>query len=168
MNLILEALESVGFNWHVAVLNFFNFLIILLILNKFVFKKLGKVIDQRDDLIRKGLQNAEEAGKMLHTAEEEKMKIVHDAKVEAKALIDAGTSKGESVARDISLKAQHDADALRGRLSDEIKNAKDSVEEEFSKSAPAHIANILESILGKNINPEINQDFIKSQLSIMK
>ena len=76
MNLILEALESVGFNWHVAVLNFFNFLIILLILNKFVFKKLGKVIDQRDDLIRKGLQNAEEAGKMLHTAEEEKMKIL--------------------------------------------------------------------------------------------
>jgi F0F1-type ATP synthase membrane subunit b/b' len=104
----------------------------------------------------------------MHTAEEEKMKIVHDAKVEAKALIDAGTSKGESVARDISLKAQHDADALRGRLSDEIKNAKDNVEEEFSKSAPAHIANILESILGKNMNPEINQDFIKSQLSIMK
>ncbi len=168
MNLILEALESVGFNWHVAVLNFFNFLIILLILNKFVFKKLGKVIDQRDGLIRQGLQNAEEAGKMLHTAEEEKMKIVHDAKVEAKALIDAGANKGESIARDISLKAQHDADALRDKLSSQIKSAQSEVENEFATLAPAHIANILESIMGKNMNAKIDEEFIKSQLSTLK
>lgn len=168
MNFILETLGSVGFNWHVAVLNFFNFLIILFILNKFFFKKISNAVDQRDNLIRKGLLDAEEAGKRLLTAEEEKMRIVHDAKVEAKELIDSGVLKGESIARDISLKAQHNADALRDRLSSEIQNAEAAVEAEFASLAPKHIANILESILKKNISQEINQDYIKSQLSTIK
>ena len=165
MDFILEALGSVGFNWHVAVLNFFNFLIVLFILNKFFFAKIGKTITQRAALIKHGLKDAEEAGKSLRTAEEEKMRIVHDAKVEAKALIDAGVYKGEFLAKDIALKSQVEADALRDDLNSKIQNAKLEVENDFASLAPAHVANILEAVLKQNMSVELSEKFIKSQMS---
>jgi Na+/H+ antiporter NhaD/arsenite permease-like protein len=49
MNELLNILSSVGFNWHVALANFFNFLIILFLLHTFFFKKLATGIRERPE-----------------------------------------------------------------------------------------------------------------------
>ena len=82
MDKILSILGSVGFNWHVALANFINFLIILFILNKFFFGKLGKTISDRKAIIEKGLSDATDAAKALASAEEKKKELIHEAKKE--------------------------------------------------------------------------------------
>ena len=70
MNIVLDVLNNLGFNWHVALANFVNFLIILYILNVFIFKKIRKQISHRDGIIKQGLTDAEQAKKDRENIEE--------------------------------------------------------------------------------------------------
>lgn len=69
MTEILNILGTVGFNWHVALANFFNFLIILFLLQKFFFGKIRSTIQKRANIIEEGLNNAEDAAMFLRDAE---------------------------------------------------------------------------------------------------
>ena len=79
MHKILTILGSVGFNWHVALANFFNFLIILFLLNTFFFKKIGRTIGDRHKIIEKGLSNARDAERSLAEAEAKRDTLMREA-----------------------------------------------------------------------------------------
>ena len=153
MEFIYSILSSIGFNWHVALANFINFLIILFILNKYVFGKISKVVSDRNVLIKNGLENAESAEKKLRKAESERDDILSLAKKEGEAIVLSSTKRAETTARDITSRAENDADVLRTSLKDKITNAENSVENEFAKHAPALLANLLKKTLATNLSP---------------
>lgn len=160
MELLSSALGSVGFNWHVALANFVNFLIILFILNKFVFGSIRKMIDERNSIIRDGLSNAEEAEKKLRDADKEKEEILFSARKEGEGLVANATEKAKATADMIVEKSEAEATRLRTQLESQIKNAKSEVENEFAKYAPALVADMLKSTLQKNMTAEDNAAFI--------
>lgn len=112
MDFVLSVLGSIGFNWHVALANFINFLIILFILNKFVFKKVLKTVDERRSLISKGLDDARLAQKKLLAAETESAEIISVSKSEGENIIKSSIDKAEASANEIISKAQKESEAL--------------------------------------------------------
>ncbi len=159
---ILDVLGNIGFNWHVAVFNFINFLIILFILNKFFFQKINKVVAHRDKEIRAGLINAEEAGRKLHQAENEKQSIILSARVEGQSIIAVAISKAEATARDITLKAKHDGDTLRDKLNKEIDEATDKALDDVAGRTPSLVKSIIHQVLRDHMTADINSAFVKS------
>ncbi len=168
MQAILNVLGNIGFNWHVAVLNFFNFLVILFILNKFFFKKIGHTIAERDEKIRRGIADAHEAEYKLTQAESEKKDILHKAKIESHDIVSAATGKAEAAARDIILKSEHEAEGLRSKLKSDIANATEKAYDEVSSQTPELVRSVIKSILKDQITVEINaayvQNIIKSKV----
>lgn len=160
MSEILNILGSVGFNWHVALANFINFLIILFLLNKFFFGSIGKTIKTRHDLIEKGLAQASEAEKALATAEEEKKKIVKEAKVEGQTIIDEAKVNAEALAHSITTDAEEAAAKKLSDLAAKEKNLKEEVEKEFAQEAPSIIAKLFKETLAKEMTQEENNAFI--------
>ena len=132
-----------------------------MILNKFFFKKVGGMINHRDKEIRAGLINAEEAGRKLNQAENEKQSIIHDARSQGQSLIAAAMVKAEATARDISLKAEHDADILKDKLNKDIESATDKAMDDVVARTPALVKSILHKILSDNMTIEINNAYIK-------
>ena len=165
MQVILDVLGNIGFNWHVALLNFINFLIILFILNKFFFQKIGKIVSHRDKEIRTGLINAEDAGRKLHQAENEKQIIIHDARVEGQAIIGAAISKAEATARDITLKAKHDGDTLRDKLNKEIDDATDKAINDVALRTPALVKSVIYQVLNDHMTVDINSAYVKDLIT---
>lgn len=162
MDQILNILGSVGFNWHVALANFVNFLIILFILNKFFFGSLRKAINERKHAIEKGLSQASDAEKALARAEEEKGEIIHAAKKESHAIISEAEVRATLLAATIKEEAEKDAEAKRKAMRAEEKNLLAKVEKEFGEKAPEIVAKLYADTLRKNFTEKDNNALIAS------
>jgi F-type H+-transporting ATPase subunit b len=162
MSEILNILGSVGFNWHVALANFFNFLIILFLLNKFFFKKIGQTIDTRHSIIERGLNQAKDAEKALAEAGEEKNAILKEARKERDTIV----ANGESLARDLALKIEHDAqasiDARTAKLASQEAHLTAEVEKAFAVKAPHLVAQLYAKTLMRELTEEDNNKLIAS------
>lgn len=162
MSEILNILGSVGFNWHVALANFFNFLIILFLLNKFFFKKIGKTIDTRHDIIERGLNQAKDAEKALSLAEEQKSELLKAARKERDTIV----AKGEALARDLALKIEHEAqvsiDARTAKLASQEALLTSDVEKAFALRAPHLVAKLYTKTLMRDLTEEDNNKLIAS------
>lgn len=160
MEQILTILGSVGFNWHVALANFFNFLIILFLLNKFFFKKIGKTISDRHRVIEEGLNKASEGERILHTAHEEKEKIIKEAHVKESRILEESELKAKEKAKSIEEGAQADLRAKYVALEKEEAELAQKVEKEFSEKAPSIVAKLYEKTLLRTMTEEENNALI--------
>lgn len=160
MDQILNILSSVGFNWHVALANFFNFLIILFLLNKFFFRKISNTIDSRHKVIEHGLNQAREAEISLRNAEEEKNAILKKAHGDA----DVVAANAQHVAKQTVLTLVKEAEesiALRHKkLDEEEKKLTDSVEKAFASKAPHLVAELYAKTLMKELTEEENNKLV--------
>lgn len=162
MTQILDILGSVGFNWHVALANFINFLIILFILNKFFFRKLGKTISDRQEVIKQGLSQASDAEKALLHAEEEKKKIIHSAKKEGHAILEEAKVQAEELAASIKESAEAELSQKFEALADKEAHVRATVEKEFTDQAPLLVAKLYAQTLKKNLSEKDNNELVAS------
>ncbi len=162
MSEILNILGSVGFNWHVALANFVNFLIILFLLNKFFFGKIGKTLEERHKVIEHGLTQAREADIKLAHAHEEHQAILSNAYKEKDAIIE----KAQSVAHDLAKSIEKEAEAVVAvrleKLSQEEASLSAKVEKDFAERAPSLIALLYAKTLSKEMTQEANDTLIAS------
>ncbi len=164
MQFINDVLGNIGFNWHVAILNFFNFLIILFILNKFFFKKIGQTIHKRDTYIREGVANAKNAKAKIEQAENEAGNIIHQSRVDGQKIVDDSSDRAESIARDIKLKAEHEAETLRDKLKTAIANSDNKAMDNLANAAPDILRKVFSQIIGEQMTAEVNAKYIKKLL----
>jgi F-type H+-transporting ATPase subunit b len=162
MDQILNILGSVGFNWHVALANFINFLIILFLLNKFFFGKLGTTISKRQEIIERGLSQASDAEKALARAQEDKKEVLHAAKKESHAIVSEAQAQGEALAASIKEAAERDIAARNAALDEKEAGLKKKVEREFSEVAPGLVATLYAETLRKNLNEKDNNALVAS------
>jgi F-type H+-transporting ATPase subunit b len=160
MDQILNILGSVGFNWHVALANFINFLIILFLLNKFFFGKIGKAIDTRHDIIERGLTQASEAEKALTLADEHKTTLLREAKQEGHDII-LKAQENAKLSADGIIKNAEDEVHKRLRVVEEKEfSLKENVEKAFGEKAPELVAELYTKTLLKEMSPVENNALI--------
>ena len=66
-----------------------NFLLLLYLLNRFLFKPVLKLLDERESRIKKGLEDAEAAAKDRELAKAEREAALDEARKEAQAMVDS-------------------------------------------------------------------------------
>ena len=165
MNEILNILGSVGFNWHVALANFINFLIILFLLNKFFFGKIGNVIKNRADTIEKGLSQAADAERALSHAEKEKELIVNKAHKDGHDIIVKAEAHAIVRAEGIFKDAEEEAQIRLGKLAEKERKVEAKVEKEWEDRAPALVAKLYAKTLAKEMTELENNALIARMTS---
>jgi F-type H+-transporting ATPase subunit b len=160
MNEILSILGSIGFNWHVALANFVNFLIILFVLNKFFFGKIGRVLATRRETIERGVRESREAHELLSNAHKEKHDILTGAHKEGQDIITSSAKKGEALAKNITDEAENNARKRLEALDAKEKSLTESVERDFATRAPELVAALYEKTLRTTMTKEGNDELI--------
>jgi F-type H+-transporting ATPase subunit b len=126
MENLLEILGKIGFDWQVALANLFNFLIIFLILRKFAFGPIGKLIKERQEAIDQGLKNAETNSKLLESTKKEYEAVLLDARTKANEII-------EQAKKEAGLKKDQLVDQTKIEIASMLENGKKSLEVEKNK-----------------------------------
>src|SRR5437899_11713742 len=105
-------LDALGINGLAFISQLISFIIVLVLLGKFVIPRILQTLDKRQAVIREGIENAEKARQDLAAATARSEQLITDASRQAQVIIDRATKKAEQIARQIEEEARVRAEQL--------------------------------------------------------
>ena len=129
-----------------------NFLLLLYLLNRFLFKPVLKLMDERESRIRKGLEDAEAAARDRELALAEREAALDEARKEAQAMIARATKIADDSRAEILAEAKAQAEKVTSRAREEITAEKERAMAELR----ATVADLALEAAGKLVRSEMD------------
>ncbi len=129
-----------------------NFLLLLWLLNRFLFKPLMGRLDERKEKIEKGLEDAEAAARDRELARAEREAAVAEARREAQAMIARANKIAEDSRTEILADARAQAEKVTARAREEINAEKEKAMAELRGS----VAELALEAAGKLVRAEMS------------
>ncbi len=149
-----EMVDSLGISWQGLVVQLVNFGILLALLGAFAYKPIMRMLDERTERIREGLEKSEEAEKRAADIDLEAKKALEEARKEGQAMMAQAKETADKRREEDIAQAKKDAEALLERARGEILLEKDRAISELRKE----FADITIAAAGKIINEELDTD----------
>lgn len=121
----MEALEALGINLGFLIAYTIGFLIMLVVLNRWVYKPILSMLEKRRMTIAQGIEDARVAGEARANAEKEAEKVLAQAQAKAGELVREATERSEAVGKDILADAEAKAAKILENAKVEAENEKD-------------------------------------------
>ncbi len=132
MSVLQQIFDTFGVTWPKFLAQVILFLIVYVVLSKYAFGPIVKMLEERRRLIEEGQNNAEKIKQQLAESEKRYEEVLQRANAEAQALIEEARKSGEALtekqaqdairrAEDIIAKARLDIDSERHRMIGEVK-----------------------------------------------
>ena len=122
-----------GIDWKLLAFQGINFLLLLWLLKRFLYKPVFKIIDERRILAARGVQDAETAAAKLAAAETEASAATAKAVREADALVEEGKRHGTKRREEMLAEAEKERRALVASAEHEAALLKKKALEESSE-----------------------------------
>ncbi len=129
-----------------------NFLLILYLLNRFLFKRVLSLLDERGERISKGLEDAEAAARDRELARAEREAALDEARKEAQTMIARATKIAEDSRAEIVAAARAEAEKVAARATEEITAEKQRAIAELR----SQVADLALEAAGRLVKSEMN------------
>jgi F-type H+-transporting ATPase subunit b len=129
-----------------------NFLVLLFLLNRFLFKPVLARLDERSATIKKGLEDAESAARDRELARAERETAVAEARREAQAMIARSTKIAEDTRNEIMAGARAEAEKVSARAQEAINAEKEKAIAELRM----HVADLALDAASKLVRAEMD------------
>lgn len=149
----MEALiEAFDINWVGLAFQVVNFLLLLYLLNRFMFKPLLARMDERSAKIEKGLEDAEAAARDRELARAERETALTEARKEAAEMLANANKIATDTRNEIVAEARAEAEKVTTRAREEITAEKDKAMAELR----AQVADLALEAAGKLVRADMN------------
>ena len=162
---IQEVFNNIGFDPKMAIFSTINFLIVFLVLNKFLFKKVGKILSDRQSEISESLKNAEFFKNAKKEAELESDKIIAEANSKANEIIKTSQLRAEELFKKSENEASEKAENIVNDARELIKNEKNKMIRDLTEEISKLAIEGAEKIILQKINDKSDLDLIKSYIN---
>ena len=160
MNNPLVQLDPGLFVWTIL-----TFLLLLFVLAKFAWKPLLKMLNDREELIRSSLEDAEKAKEKLERLNAEGEAIINQARSEAQSILSEGKAAAAKLKDETLDVAKEQAKQIASEAEKQINIEKDKAIAEIKSEVVNLSMSIAEKLINKNISPEDNKALIDESLS---
>jgi F-type H+-transporting ATPase subunit b len=133
--------------------NIVAFLILFVVLAKFAFPPITKMLDERADKIRESLEKAEDTRVEAERLLEEYKVQMAEARAEATQVIEQGRKVAESMKAEILAKAKEEAEAEKVKAIEAIKAEKNAAMAEIK----GEVADLSVAVAGKIIGSSLTK-----------
>ncbi len=162
--MLLEILAKVGFDWRMAVMNLINFLVIFVILKKFLFVPVSKKMAEREQIIRDGIDNATKAKSELQMAEQRVQDLINTAKGEANKIIQASHEEAVLLGERMKGKAREEIESIVEQAKKNIEIEKTEMRDALRRETIELVLLAVEKILGERMDKKGDEQFIQDIL----
>ena len=159
MNNPLVQLDPGLFVWTIL-----TFLLLVFVLAKFAWKPLLKMLQDREDMIRSSLEDAEKAKSELERLNEESEAIMAKARSEAQSILADGKAAAEKVKDGIIAKSKEQANKIREDAGNLIQVEKDKAISEIKEEVVNLTLSVAEKLIQKNLSDADNKSLIEESL----
>ena len=126
------------------------------------------MLEERENLIKSSLNDAETAREELEKINIESEAIITKARTEAQSILSDGKAAAEKIKDDTVSKAQEEASKIREDAKLQIKAEKDKAISDIKKEVVDLSITVAEKLIDKNINEKDNASLIEESLSKIK
>lgn len=143
----MEIIKNFGLDPVFLVAQIINFLIILYVLRRFLYKPVLDLLKKRQDIVKEGLMKAEEANQRLEKVVEEEKNIIRNAQMEAKKIVDDVKIEAAALSEELEENAKEKAQKL-------LKDAREQISRqaiEIEKRLTLNISRIALKFLQKSL-----------------
>lgn len=141
-----------------------TFLVLLTALAKFAWGPLLRALDDRQQAIRKSLDDAQAARKELERVQEESAQIVRQARVQAESIISSSRGDAERLREEIKQQAKVQASAILKNAERQIELETGQALQQIRKEAVDLSVMIASKIIRRNLSKEDNERLIDEAL----
>jgi F-type H+-transporting ATPase subunit b len=142
-----------------------SFVVLLLLLSKFAFPALKKGMDDRTERIRKDLDEAEGAKTEADRIREDYSRQLADAKAEAGRIIEEARQAADSVRRDLTARAETEAQELRQRNAEQLEAERTRIMGELRGQVSTLAIELAEKVVEANLDRDAQNRLIESYIS---
>lgn len=150
----METAQQFGINWILLAAQVVNFLIVLYILKRLMYKPIQQMLKNREKTIREGVEQAEQARVSLEKAAEKEKEILKKAHAEAKQLLDETKVQRAQMLLENEALTKKQAEAILKEARSQI--AFETAEAERRLST--HISQLAVTFLQKSISELFSED----------
>lgn len=161
----MEILDKFGFDPVMLAAQIVNFIIILYLLKRFLYKPILEVIKKRQENIEEGVRQTEEAQRRLEEAIEKETKILLKAKTQAQGLIDDAKKNSLDLAKQIEANARADTERLIEEARSHISLETQAAEKKLSELTSVLAKNLLEKALQGEIDKASQRKILKNTIN---
>ncbi len=165
---IAAGLEALGLDGKLLAAQIINFVILLLVLRKFLYKPLVGLLEKRRDAIEEGMKKTEEIEKRYTEFQTEHMKRIEESKAEATAMIEKAKKAAEEIRQDTLTKTTAETEAMLTRAKEEIERGKEKMLQELKQEVGTLVVAATAKVIGKAIGKDEQDKLIKEALNEVK
>jgi len=162
----MEILKNFGVDPVLVGAQIINFLIIFYLLKRFLYKPVLGMLKKREDKIKEGLKQAEEARLALEKALDQEKKIFAKAHDEAKALVADAKAQAIETSKGIEENTKRQAEKMlldaRAQIEQDAKKMEQELSEKVSLLAEGMLEKSLQGIFGEREQKQILDKAIKN------
>lgn len=151
-------------NWWTWIFTIANLLILMLIMRKFLYEPVKKMLKERREEVEQTYRSADNAKAEAQALKTDYERKLSETKREANELLSAASKKaqarGEEIISDAELRAQQLIDRAGVRIERERKSAVASAKEDIADMAVMAAEKIVQSSLDEQKQKQLVEDFI--------
>lgn len=159
-----ELLTKLGIDGRLLIAQIINFLVLLFILYKVLYKPVLKVLDERQKKIETSLKHAKQIEKNLFESQGEKEKILTEARNEAGKVIAESRETAEKLRNDLTNKAKEEVADILEQGKKQLESDKEVMFKELKNEVASMVTIATEKLLKERVNEAVDKNVIEKNL----
>lgn len=151
---------TLGIDWKVLILQIVGFLVLVVILGKFVYPWLMQSVDQRKEQLDYAAKAAEEAKKAAETSERVIAQMLEEARKEAADIVHTARQESVQVIEKAQQKARQSADTIVTEAHEQIEKDITKAQQVLRTETVSLVAAATERVIGSVATTKIDEAFI--------
>jgi F-type H+-transporting ATPase subunit b len=161
---MIDKLGELGISWPTLLAQIAGFVILLVVLYLFAYKKVMNMLDTRSQKIKESIEEVQKVKEQAAQAEEEFKKKVEAASKEGQEVISKAMRSGEEARQRAQLEAKQEAQVLVEKARAEIQRERNEAIGELRQEFADLTVVAAEKVIGKSLDKEAHRQIIDKVL----
>ncbi len=157
-------MENLGIQPVSLITQLINFAIMVVILTKFLYKPILKILEERKRKIEENLELNEKLKKELEANEQKRLEIIDKARAEGKKIIEEAKKAAKQVEAELIKKAEAEAAAIVAKSKKEIEIEREELEKKLKKQTVEIAGAMAEKIISEVLSEKDHRNIIEKKL----
>lgn len=145
-----------------------DFIIILIVLQKFLFKKVGNVLKEREAIIKESITNAKEAKERKEEMDQRYKDLMKEAQKEVDQILEGTRISAEKLREEILNTTEIEAKKILDTAASDIAKDHDRMYETLKKEMKGVALDITKKILEKNLDSHDRDIILKKSIQYLE
>ena len=164
----MEILEDFGVEPILLLAQVVNFVILLYILKRFLYKPILKVLEERKKRIETSVKQSEDIQKRFDEMSKKQAEILDKAKVESEQIIEGAKNEAKILADQIQLNATNAGNETIKRTQQTLEIEKQKMINEAKREIVDVVTSITEKVVQKNLTKGDKERLVRQALTEIK